>query len=288
MPTPIPIIAASCGDQSTTSITRVPTTAIRPRLTTIANRALSSGSPMATTPSVRNSTTAATRRPKISPAPPCSAVDQWMMSPPSATWTPPWPSSASVSSAIVLTAAASTSPAPSRNWICAKVILPSSETGAPRANGIADREHLGRLLDLRDDLLDLRAVRGVEHAAVLDREDDAGGVARLLREALGEQVVGPLGLRPRELEVVDELAGGGGPEPDGDDEGGDPEADHGAAPVVAPGGKLAHGTTLTAAPARIAPASRTLVYVLARIAVLLDRVPEQPGALQPRPPARGT
>ena len=90
---------------------------------------------MATTPSVRKSTIAATSRPKISPAPPCSAVDQWMMSPPSATWTPPWPSSASVSSAIVLTAAASTSPAPSRNWICAKVILPSCETGAPAAKG---------------------------------------------------------------------------------------------------------------------------------------------------------
>ena len=135
MPTPMPIMAASCGDQSTTSITRVPTTAMIARLTTIAKRALSSGRPMATTPSVRNSTTAATSRPKISPAPPCSAVDQWMMSPPSATWTPPSPSSASVSSAIVLTAATSTSPAPSRNWICANVILPSSETGAPSANG---------------------------------------------------------------------------------------------------------------------------------------------------------
>ena len=73
--------------------------------------------------------------PKISPAPPCSAVDQWMMSPPSATWTPPLPSSASVSSAIVLTASGSTSPAPLRNWIWANVILPSLETGAPRANG---------------------------------------------------------------------------------------------------------------------------------------------------------
>ena len=37
MPTPIPIIAASCGVQSTTSSTRVPTTAISERLTTIAN-----------------------------------------------------------------------------------------------------------------------------------------------------------------------------------------------------------------------------------------------------------
>ena len=105
MPTPIPIIAASCGDQSTTSISRVPTTAISERLTTIANSALSSGRPMATTPSVRNSTMPATRMPKISPAPPCSAVDQWMVSPPSATWTPPLPSSASVRSAIVLIAA---------------------------------------------------------------------------------------------------------------------------------------------------------------------------------------
>ena len=60
MPTPIPIIAASCGDQSTTSISRVPITAISDRLTTIANSALSSGSPMATTPSVRNSTIPAT------------------------------------------------------------------------------------------------------------------------------------------------------------------------------------------------------------------------------------
>ena len=135
MPTPIPIIAASCGDQSTTSSRRVPTTAMIERLTTIANRALSSGSPIATTPSVRNSTIAATRMPKSSPAPPCSAVDQWMMSPPSATWTPPLPSSLSVSSAIVLTAAGSTSPAPLRNWIWAKVILPSFETGAPSASG---------------------------------------------------------------------------------------------------------------------------------------------------------
>ncbi len=137
MPTPIPIIAASCGDQSTTSISRVPTTAMIERLTTMANSALSSGSPIATTPSVRNSTSAATRMPKISPAPPCSAVDQWMMSPPSATWTPPLPSSASVSSAIVLIAAGSASPPPLRSWIWAKVILPSSETGAPLANGSA-------------------------------------------------------------------------------------------------------------------------------------------------------
>ena len=135
MPTPIPIIAASCGDQSTTSISRVPMTAISDRLTTIANSALSSGSPMATTPSVRNSTIPATRMPKISPAPPCSAVDQWMVSPPSATWTPPLPSSASVFSAIVLICAGSTSPGALRNWIWANVILPSWETGAPLANG---------------------------------------------------------------------------------------------------------------------------------------------------------
>ena len=135
MPTPIPIMAASWGVQSTTSSTRVPTMAISPRLTTIANSALSSGRPIATTPSVRNSTSAATRRPKISPAPPVSAVDQWMMSPPSATWTPPSPSSLSVSSAIVLIPAGSASPAPLASWIWAKVILPSSETGAPSANG---------------------------------------------------------------------------------------------------------------------------------------------------------
>ena len=135
MPTPIPIIAASCGVQSTTSSTRVPITAIRPSETIIANRALSSGRPMPTRPSVRNSTIAATRMPRSSPAPPCSAVDQWMMSPPSATWTPFLPSSASVFSAIVLTAFTSTSPPPFLNWICAKVIVPSLETGAPSANG---------------------------------------------------------------------------------------------------------------------------------------------------------
>src|SRR5919108_543559 len=49
--------------------------------------------------------------------------------------TPSRPSSFSVSSAIVLTLAGSTSPAPLRNWICANVILPSWDTGAPRANG---------------------------------------------------------------------------------------------------------------------------------------------------------
>jgi hypothetical protein len=58
-----------------------------------------------------------------------------MMSPPRATWTPPLPSRASVLSAIVLTFLASTSPAPLRNWIWAKVILPSRDTAAPRANG---------------------------------------------------------------------------------------------------------------------------------------------------------
>ena len=144
----------------------MPTTAISERLTTIANRALSSGSPIATTPSVRNSTAAATRMPKISPAPPCWAVDQWMMSPPSATCTPPLPSSASVSSAIVLTFLASTSPAPLRNWIWANVILPSSRHGRALGERVADGEHLGRLLDLRADALDLRAVAGVEHATL--------------------------------------------------------------------------------------------------------------------------
>ena len=135
MPTPIPIIAASCGVQSTTSITRVPSTAISDRLTIIANRAFTNGSPIATTPNVKKSTSAATRMPISSPAPPVSAVDQWMMSPPSATWTPPWPSSASVFSAISLICLTSASPAAPRNWIVAKVILPSCETGAPSANG---------------------------------------------------------------------------------------------------------------------------------------------------------
>ena len=146
MPTPIPIIAASCGVQSTTSSTRVPTIPISARLTTIANSALSSGRPIATTPSVRNSTNAATRMPKISPAPPVSAVDQWMMSPPSATWTPPLPSSSSTSSAIVLTGLGSTSPGGFLNWIWANVILPSRETGAPSANGSATASTSGDFL----------------------------------------------------------------------------------------------------------------------------------------------
>ena len=135
MPTPMPIMAASCGDQSTTSITRVPMTAMIESETTIANSAFSNGSPIATTPKVRNSTKAAIRMPKISPAPPCSAVDQWMMSPPRATWTPSRPSSFNVSSAMVLTCFTSTSPAPCLNWICANVIRPSCDTAAPLANG---------------------------------------------------------------------------------------------------------------------------------------------------------
>ena len=49
--------------------------------------------------------------PKTSPAPPCLAVDQWIASPPSATCTPPWPSSFNVLSAIALIAFASASPA---------------------------------------------------------------------------------------------------------------------------------------------------------------------------------
>ena len=242
MPTPMPIIAASCGVQSTTSSTRVPTIPMIERLTTIANSALSSGRPIATTPSVRKSTIAATRMPKSSPAPPVSAVDQWMMSPPSATWTPPWPSIASTFSAISLTGFGSTSPGGSLNWIWAKVIRPSFETGAPSANGIGDREHLGRLLDLGDDRLDLRPL--VEDAAVLDREHDVGRVAGLLRELVPQQVVGPLGLGPGQVEVVDELAGGGSPQCGESDEGGDPQADHGPAPVMAPRGKFAHKSKL--------------------------------------------
>ncbi len=113
--------------------------------------------------------------------------------------------------------------------------------GDRRALGerIADGQHLGRLRDLLADRLDLRAL--VEDLALLDREDDAGGVAGLRRELLLEQVVGPLGLRARQVEVVDELTGGGGPQSGGDEEGGDPEADHGAAPVMAPGGERTHG-----------------------------------------------
>ena len=240
MPTPIPIIAASWGVQSTTSITRVPSTAISDRLTTIANSALSSGSPIATTPNVKKSTSAATRMPISSPAPPVSAVDQWMMSPPSATWTPPWPSSASVFSAISLICLTSASPAAPRNWIVAKVILPSFETGAPSANGSPTASTSGDFAISARTFSICGLIAGVQHAAVLDREDHAGAVARLLREALGEQVVRPLGLRPRKVEDVRVLAGGAGPQTDGDEEGGDPEADHEAAPVVAPGGKLSH------------------------------------------------
>ena len=146
MPTPMPIIAASCGAQSTTSITRVATTAVSERLTTIAKSAFRSGRPIATMPSVRNRTIAATAMPISSPAPPVSAVDQWMTSPPSATWTPPWPSSSSTFSAIVLTGAGGTSPGAARNWICAKVILPSGETGAPSANGSATASTSGDFL----------------------------------------------------------------------------------------------------------------------------------------------
>ncbi len=73
--------------------------------------------------------------PKPSPAPPCWAVDQWIASPPRATWTPPAPSSLSVFSAIVLMTFGSASPEALRNWIGANVIRPSSETGAPFANG---------------------------------------------------------------------------------------------------------------------------------------------------------
>src|SRR6185503_5606790 len=46
-----------------------------------------------------------------------------------------------------------------------------------------------------------------------------------------------------------ELAGGGGHQGGEEDERGDPEADHGAAPVVAPGGKVAHGADASGTPA---------------------------------------
>ena len=105
---------------------------------------------------------------------------------------------------------------------------------------VADGEHLGRLLDLRAGLLDLRTVADVQDAALLDREHDAGGVARLLREALLEQIVGPLRLRARKAEVVDVFACGADPQRGTQDEGGDPKADDGAAMIVAIGGKLAH------------------------------------------------
>ena len=146
MPTPMPIIAASCGVQSTTSSTRVPTIPMIERLMTIANSAFSSGRPIATTPSVMNSTIAATMMPKISPAPPVSAVDQWMMSPPSATWRPPLPSISRTFSAISLTGFGSTSPGGSLNWIWANVIRPSLETGAPSANGSATASTSGDFL----------------------------------------------------------------------------------------------------------------------------------------------
>ena len=263
MPTPIPIIAASCGVQSTTSSTRVPTTAISERLTTIANRALSSGSPIATTPSVRNSTSAATRMPKISPAPPCSAVDQWMMSPPSATWTPPLPSSVSVSSAIVLTFAGVDVAGALAELDLGERDPAVLGDGRARANGSPTASTSGDFAISARTALDLRAVAGVEHATLVDREDDAGGVARLLREALLEQVVGPLRLGPRKAEVVDEVAGGGAPQHGTQDEGGDPQADHGTASIVAPGGKLAHRPKIPTRCRSFARATRTPLRVVA-------------------------
>ena len=162
---------------------------------------------------------------------------------------PAWPSSASVFSAIFLIAAGSASPAPLANWICAKVILPSCGYRCALGERVVDGEHLGRLLDLGSHRLDLGSI--VEHAALVDGPDDGGGVAGLLREAVLEQVIGPLGLRARKLEVVDEFAGGGTPQHGEREEGGDPEADYGAAPIVAPGGKFAHiGAKLTAPCAR--------------------------------------
>ena len=238
MPTPMPIIAASCGVQSTTSSTRVPTIPMIERLMTIANSAFSSGRPIATTPSVRNSTIAATRMPKISPAPPVSAVDQWMMSPPSATWTPPLPSIVEDVLGHLLDRL--------RVDVARRILELDLGEGDPAVLGdgralgerVGDREHLGRLLDLGGDRLDLRPL--VEHIAVLDGEHHVRGVARLLRELVPEQVVGALGLRPGQVEVVDELPRRGAPECGESDEGGDPQADYGPAPVMAPRGKFAH------------------------------------------------
>ncbi len=50
----------------------------------------------------------------------------------------------------------------------------------------------------------------------------------------------PLRFRAGQVEVVDELPGDGHPEPDGDDERGDPDTENSAAAVVGPGDKLAH------------------------------------------------
>jgi hypothetical protein len=80
---------------------------------------------------------------------------------------------------------------------------------------VADGQDLGRLLDRGDRLLDRRAIARVDHAALLDREDDGGCVARLLWELLLQQVVCPLGLRARQAEGVDVLPTGGDPEADG-------------------------------------------------------------------------
>ena len=122
--------------------------------------------------------------------------------------------------------------------------------GRALGEGVADGEHLGGLRDRRADLLDLRLVAGVEHAAVVDLEDDGGGITGLGGELVLEQVVGPLGLGARQVEVVDVVTRGGGPESSHDDERCDPQADYEAAPVVAPGGKVAHKAKLKRAASR--------------------------------------
>jgi len=99
---------------------------------------------------------------------------------------------------------------------------PVARDGGALGERIADREHLRGLLDLGHGALDRRAVGGVQHLALLDREDDVGGVAGLLREAALEQVVGALGFRSRQPEVVDVLTRGGAPQRGQHDEGGDP------------------------------------------------------------------
>ena len=107
-----------------------------------------------------------------------------------------------MSSAIVLTAGASTSPAAFLNWICAKVILPSLDTGRAGGGRVGDGQHLGRLGDLRADRLDLLPCC-LEDAAVLDREHDRGRVAQLLLELVLQQVVRPLGYSvPGKLNVL--------------------------------------------------------------------------------------
>ena len=228
-------------------------------------------------------------RPTISPAPPCSAVDQWMMSPPSATWTPPCPSSFRVLSAIVLTCLTSTSPAPWRNWICANVIRPSFETGAPCANGSPTESTAGDFLISPIAFSICGRWLAASTLPSVDGEDDAGGVARLLREAVLQQVVRPLGLGPGQAEVVDVVTGRSTPEHCGEQEGCDPEAQHGTATVVAPRGELAHGANLKSRPASVATDTRTPDRVVPRAMRAVARSTPAPSPpVRARPTRRRT